>query len=152
MLYQRRQRFERLLRLRQREVDKKRAALAQANEAMRVTRLALEEAQTALRDAARLYRLPAGQSRSAEAFMEAGQWLRDRVKLVERALVAQEHMKEKVRIAETGVKEAEREKRKVETLLQRIAEEERLEQNRREQIEQDEMASRMGSLDSYSNN
>ncbi len=146
MLRQRRQRFERLLRLRQRELDQKQANLARAQSDMATTRRALEEAQSCLRRAALNYRLEPGQSRSAEEFCEASAWLADRVKLVEQALLAQDSSKEKVRLAQLAVQGAEKEKRKISTLLERIADEERQMNNRREQIEQDEIAGRLGAF------
>lgn len=142
MFKERRQRFLRLLKLRQRAVDEQLAELGRRKTALRETRLQLERAQTALRDAARQYRLPAGESRRADAFMEAGAWLQDRVGRVELALVQQNQAKTAVDQATLAVQKAERDKRQVETLLDRLAEEERIATNRREQIEQDEFAAR----------
>ncbi len=143
MLRKRRQRFERLLVLRQRELAQKQASLARAQQQMKLTRLALEEAQGALRSAALAYRVPEGQSRRADDFVDASAWLENRVRLVEQALIKQGRAKEAVHLAQKEVQQAELGKRQIETLLERISEEERVEGNRREQIEQDEIASRL---------
>lgn len=142
MFKERRQRFLRLLKLRQRALDEGLAELGRRKSALRETRLQLERAQAALREAASQYRLPPGQSRRADAFVEAGAWLQDRVGRVELALVQQDNAKTAHHRAALAVQKAERDKRQIETLLERLAEEERLATNRREQVEQDELAAR----------
>ena len=143
MLGARRKRFEKLLTLRQRELDQKRAEATRAAGAMRDARVALEAAQKNLHHAAGNWRVPAGEPRRADSFLDAGAWLQSRIKEVERSLKTCNLAKERVRLTNIQVQQAEKAKRQIETLLTRIDKEQSIENARIEQKDQDEIATRL---------
>jgi flagellar export protein FliJ len=138
----RRDRFARLLALRQRELDDRKSEAARARTALRETRFALEQAQTTLRTAAEKWRVPAGEERRADEWTEAGDWLKAKIKGVEQAMHTHHLAKERIRVTGLAVQAAEREKKKIEKMLERIIEEERREAVVRDQKETDEVAAR----------
>lgn len=143
MLKARRKRFEKLLSLRQRELDQKRAEATRAVGAMRDARVALEASQKKLHQAASEWRVSPGSTRSANSFLDAGAWLQSRIKEVERSLKTCELAKERVRLTNIQVQQAEKAKRQIETLLARIDHEQSIETARVEQKDQDEIATRL---------
>lgn len=145
MLKERKKRFKKLLALRQRELDQRRAEATRAANAMRDTRVALEAAQKSLHEAAHAWRVPAGGVRRADSFLDSGAWLQTKIKVVEKSLQTHDLAKERVRLTTVQVQKAEKAKRQIETLLERLDEESRKEQARVEQIEQDEIATRLSS-------
>lgn len=138
----RRERFLRLLALRERELENKQLDAVRAKNALKETRIALEDTQNKLRQAALDFRVDPGQQRAAGDWITAGDWLKAKVAAVEKALHTHNLAKERVRLTTIGVQQAEREKRKVEKLLERIREEERVLEAVRDQKDTDEIAAR----------
>ncbi len=136
----RRRRVERLLDVRKADVDKRSGELAAANERLRMA----FEAHKAARDKG-LHALAerderAKRSVSIDDWMDAEQWLA-RLRELENAAL------QRLALAQRDVQEvrgrlaaAQREQDKIERLLLRIAERERLEQNRADQKTNDEAA------------
>jgi len=139
----RRKRFERLLGLRERELDNRSSDVARAKKALESTRLALEESQHALREAALRWRVEPGDARPAAEWSQAGDWLQTRVLALERAMKTQNLAKERVRQTTVLLQQAEREKRKIEKLLERIALEEKQLELVADQKATDELAARI---------
>lgn len=136
----RRERFERLLSLRTHELHLRLSDQARAKGAVRDTRIALENAQNELRDAAKKYRVPDGGERIASDFIDAGAWLKSKVYGVEQALGTHQLALERQRSTTQQVERAEREKLKIEKVLERIRKEEQKELIATEQKETDELA------------
>jgi flagellar export protein FliJ len=132
-------RFEKLLTLRVRELDLKKADLARANDGLRRAQEFTQERQEQLRQAARLYRGD-GEPRNAAELLQSSEWLRDRVSALERSLQDEQRARQAVEKVQGTVIQAEREKRKMELLLERIHEEELAERTREEQRQTDEVA------------
>jgi flagellar export protein FliJ len=143
MLKARRKRFEKLLNLRQRELDQKRAESTRAVSAMRDARVTLEAAQKNLHHTANDWRVPQGGARRADSFLDAGAWLQSRIKEVERSLRTCDLAKERVRLTNLQVQRAEKAKRQIETLIERLDKEQSIESARVEQKDQDEIATRL---------
>jgi flagellar export protein FliJ len=132
-------RLQKLLSLRERELDLARSELAKAEAKLRAAEqhCALEQEQ--LRNAARLHRGD-GATRSAQDFQSVSDWLRARVVALEQSLAAKSVVEKAVQTAVRACQDAEREKKKIELVLERIREEMRLEANREEQKTTDELA------------
>ena len=143
MFKTRRKRFERLLALRKRELDEKQGDLSRALNAQRQTRELLEIAQGKLQEAAARYRGAPGEQRTADNYLEAGNWLQQQVGEVEKALAVHEQAGERVRLTTIAVQNAEKAKRQIETLIERLDKEQALVEGRREQNDQDELAARL---------
>jgi len=132
-------RLEKLLTLRERELQSCKIALAQAEAKLRVAEQECADQQEQLRNAARLHRGD-GTIRSAQDYQSASDWLRARVVLLEKSLAAKSVVEKGVQEAVRACQEAEREKKKIELVLEKLREELRLEANREEQKVTDELA------------
>lgn len=132
-------RLEKLLALRERELQSCKIALAQTETRLRAAEQECAEQQEQLRNAARLHRGD-GTTRSAQDYQSASDWLRARVVLLEKSLAQKSIVEKSVREAIKACQEAEREKKKIELLLEKLREEMRLEANREEQKVTDELA------------
>jgi flagellar export protein FliJ len=132
-------RFDKLLSLRQRELDQQKVALAKANELLRKAEQATLACQDELRHAARLHRGD-GAPRTAEELRESSDWLRDRVLLLEKRMQEENLRRTGVQQATVQMQRAEREKRKIELVIERILAEEAAEKTREDQRQTDELA------------
>lgn len=142
MMRSRRQRFERLLALRERELEERRTESARARAALRETRLALEIAHAAFRAAVESARARDGEDRRVDEWTERSDWMQSKAKDVEKALETHDLARQRERVTTSMVQKAEREKRKIEKLLVRIREEEMRLAIVRDQKETDEVAAR----------
>lgn len=138
----RRQRFERLLALRERELEERRTEAARARAALRETRLALEVAHAALRTATEARRPRDGEELRVDEWSERTAWIQAKTLEVEQALSTHDLARQRERVTTAMVQRAEREKRKIEKLLVRIREEEVRVALVRDQKETDEIAAR----------
>jgi|GEM_PF-2168757 len=143
MFRTRRKRFEKLLALRQRELDQKQAEVSRALQAQRESKQAVDDAQEDLTRAAQGWRGEAGETRTADSYLEAGAWLQRQIQEVEKTINKYELASERVRLTQLGVQKAEQAKRQIETLLERLDREQASEEARIEQIDQDELAARL---------
>lgn len=133
-------RFARLLKLREHELDDRKRASARALTALHDTRCEVANEQTKLREAALAYRLEDGEARSAQDFIAHGDWLKDRIKRLEKAMERERLAQERVRQSELARTRAEREKRKVELVLEKLHAEAKEIEARQEQQQTDELA------------
>lgn len=143
MASSRRKRFERLLGLRDRELEQRKGDAARSRVARNESQEALLKSQEALKQAASGYRVGSGQSRMAADFEVVGAWLKQQVSEVEKAMIYHKQACERLRLTTLEVQKAQKAKRQIETLLLRVTHEEDKERNVAEQKEQDELATRL---------
>lgn len=139
----RKQRVERLLRLRQQKLDAQQRELARARLDERQAEKALAEAREAERQAARSRRAIARGATTVHALRDAGDWAASKSAQVEIAAHGLQRVRLGVRQRIEAVVKARRELEQLELLLSRVSQRERLQVTRAERSAEDEIAQRV---------